>query len=173
MHQCTDFKSNLLRNSTIIGADACTNLPLSNSQMSAELGKNLLKLLIIPRNARSSFLSLGSISVSSCTFLGSGLTPGLDIILPKNKTSVHLKWHLSLFSFRLTYLHICSTFNHVSSWSLPLLSYPTTIMSFAIPNTVGKSLNILFFFCWNISPVGATQSGSLWMCTCQIGIQML
>ena len=46
----------------------------------------------------------------------------LDTMSPKNGTNVHLKWQLSLFSFRFTCLHICSTFHSVLLWSFPLLS---------------------------------------------------
>ena len=64
------------------------------------------------------------------------------------------------FSFKLTYLHLCSTLCSLPSKSLPSTSYPTTKMSSAIPNTLGKCLNILSVFLWNISPVGATPNSN-------------
>ena len=79
----------------------------------------------------------------------------------KNGIDVHLKWHLSLFSFRFTCRHICSTLCSVSSWSLPSMSYPTTKISPAMSNTIGKSLNISSVFLWNISPAGAAPKGNL------------
>ena len=63
--------------------------------------------------------------------------PGYDYT--KNGTDVHLKWHLSLFTFRFICLHICSTLHSVAS-------HPTTKRSSAIPNTSGKCLNILCIF---------------------------
>ena len=44
----------------------------------------------------------------------------------KKGTHVHLKWHLSLDSFRLSFLHISSTLHTVLPWAVPSLSYPTT-----------------------------------------------
>ena len=84
------------------------------------------------------FVFGGGISVNALSFHGSGFAPYLGMTSPKNETDVHLKWHLSLFSFKFTCLHICSTLCSVSSWSLPSTSYPTTKMSAAMPNTVGK-----------------------------------
>ena len=109
----------------------------------------------------SPFLSWGDISVSTFSFCGSGLMPCLGIILQKNRTNVYLKWHLSVFSFRFTCWHICRTFHSVSLWSLLMLSYPTTKMSSAMPNTFGKSLNILSIFHWNMSSLGDAHNGSL------------
>ena len=79
-------------------------------------------------------------------FMSLGFTPFLDITSPKNGTDVHLKWHLSLFSFRFICLHIYSTLHSLSTWSLPSTSYSTTKMSSAMPNTFGKSLNISSIF---------------------------
>ena len=89
-----------------------------------------------------------------------GLVVLHNITSPKNGTDIHLKWHLSLFSFRLTSLHLCSTFCTISSWSLPFSSYPTTKMSPAMPKTFGMSWQISLIFCWNISPAGAAPNGS-------------
>ena len=89
------------------------------------------------------------------------LSAFLDTISPKKGTDVLLKLLLSLFSFRFTCLHICSTFHSLSSWSLPLLLYPTTKMSSAMANTFCKSLNILSLFHWNTSPEGTALSNNL------------
>ena len=77
-----------------------------------------------------------------------------------NGTDVHLKWHLSLFNFKWTCLPLCNTLHTVSSWSLPSVSYPATNISSVIPNTLGRSLNILSIFLWNISPAGAAPNGN-------------
>ena len=107
------------------------------------------------------FVFGGGISISTFSFLGSGFTPCLDMISPKNGTDVHQKWHLSLLIFRFTCLHICSTLHSVSSWFLPSALYPAAKMSSAVPYTLGKSLNISFIFLWNISLVGAAPNSSL------------
>ena len=74
---------------------------------------------------------------------------------------MHLKWHLSLFSFRFTCLHICNTLYNVPSWSLPSTSYSTTKMPSAMPNTFGKSLNISSISLWSISPIGSAPNCNL------------
>ena len=43
----------------------------------------------------SLFVFGGGFSIIACSFHGSGFTPLLDIISPKKRTSIHLKWHLS------------------------------------------------------------------------------
>ena len=47
---------------------------LSDSQMYTVLGENLLKEIINPRNALSSFLVWGNISMSTLSFCGSAVT---------------------------------------------------------------------------------------------------
>ena len=84
----------------------------------------------------------------------------MGLVSPKNGTDVHLKWHLSLFNFKLTCLHLCITLHPVSSWSLPSASYLTTNISSAILNILGKSLNISLIFPWNISPAGVVPNGN-------------
>ena len=81
--------------------------------------------------------------------------------LTKNGTNIHLKWHLALLSFRFICPHICSTFCSVSSWSLPLLSYPTTKMPSTKTNSFGKSLNIFFYFSLKHISLGATPNGNV------------
>ena len=85
--------------------------------------------------------------------------PGFDST--ENGTDVHLKWYLSLFSFRFTCLHICSTLCSTLPWFLLSTSYPTTKMLSAIPNIFHKSLNISSIFLWNMSPAGAAPNGNL------------
>ena len=97
--------------------------------------------------------------------------PGYD--LTEKWTDVHLKWHLFLFCFKITFLHLSSTLHGGSSWSLPSASYPTTKMLSAIPNTLHKSLNISYIFLQNISPAGLLQMAISFICICQIGIKML
>ena len=99
-------------------------------------------------------------SIRALIFCMSACTQFLKITSLKNGMDVHLKWHLSLFSFRLILLHLCSTFHIVSSWSLPSSSYPTTIMLSTTPNTLGVSLSNLSIFHWNMSPAGAAPNGS-------------
>ena len=82
------------------------------------------------------------------------------MISPRNGTDVHLKWHQSLFTFRLTCLHMCSTLHDVSSWSLSSASYPTTNMSSAILNRLSNSSNISSIFLWNMSPASAALNGN-------------
>ena len=112
----------------------------------------------------------GNISISTFSLLGSDLTACVEIILPKNGTNVHLKWYLSLFSFRFTCLYICSIFYSVSLLSSPLLSYPSTKMSPVVPNTFGKSLNISSFLL-NSPQLGLLQTTMSCVCTCQIEMQ--
>ena len=52
------------------------------------------------------FCCWGGISVSTCSFWGSSCTTFLDTISLKNTTITHLKWHLLLFSFKLS-LWLC------------------------------------------------------------------
>ena len=85
--------------------------------------------------------------------------PGYEFT--KYGTDVHLKWNLSLFSFRFTCLHIWSTFIVYHHGSLLSTSYPTTKLSSAIPNTFGKSLYISYIFLCNISPAGAAPNSNL------------
>ena len=63
-----------------------------------------------------------------------------------------------LLSFKFTCLYIYSTCHSISSWSFPYVSQPTTNMSSAMSNTLGKFLNILH---WNMSPMWAAPNGSL------------
>ena len=107
----------------------------------------------------SLFLQVASPQVLSA-FLGMVFTPFLHMTSLKNWTDVHLKWHLSLSSSRLTCLYIHSTLHSVSSWSLPSTSYPTTKMLSAMPNTFVKSLNISSIFLWTISASGASPNGN-------------
>ena len=60
--------------------------------------------------------------VNAIGYCGLDCPPHLEITLPKNGTDVHLKHHLSLLSFKLMCLHICSTCHSISSWSLLSLS---------------------------------------------------
>ena len=114
----------------------------------------------MPRNTCSSFLLLGDgISVRALTFLGSCQTPSLETISWKNWINVHLKWHLSLFSFKLTSWHHFSTPYTALLWSLPSLSYPVTRMSSAILKTFGMSLNISSILHWNMLPTGTALNG--------------
>ena len=62
---------------------------------------------------------------SAFTFLGSGLTPQHNKISPKNGILVHLYRYLSLFGFRLAFLHILNTLSSVTLWSLPKSLNPT------------------------------------------------
>ena len=102
----------------------------------------------------------GSISIRTLILHGSGCILVLDITSPKHGMDVHLKWHLSLLSFRLTSLHLCYTFLTVLSWSLPVYLYHTIKMSSAMPNIFDMSLKISSIICWNILPAGGTPNGS-------------
>ena len=110
-------------------------------------------------NACSSlFIFGGGMLVSTFNFHGLGCTPSLGINSPKNRTEVHLKWHLSFLNFKFTFLHICSTCHKVLSWSFPSPSYHTTRMSSMMPNTLGRSMNTS-----SMSPVGAAPNGSFFV----------
>ena len=95
------------------------------SHMSVVPGENFPRQLIIPKKACSSFLLFGaSMSVSVLIFWGSEWTPSLNITIPKKGIDVHLKWHLTLFSFKLTSLHHLNTLWTAASWSALSSSYP-------------------------------------------------
>ena len=49
--------------------------------------------------------------------------PYLDIFLIKDKMLANLKWHLSFFSIRLSFLHIYSTLHNFLSWSVMSTSW--------------------------------------------------
>ena len=115
----------------------------------------------MPQNAWSSLLLLSDgMPIRILIFCGYGCIPFLDITSPKNGMDIHLKWHLSLFNFRLTSLHLCSTLYTVSSWSLPFSSKPTTRIPSAMPKTFGISLKISSIFHWNMWPAGAAPNSS-------------
>ena len=77
-----------------------------------------------------------SMSVSACTFLGSGHMPCWQIISPKNRMLVQLKRHLSLLNFTFACLHTLSALCNVSSWPLLCLSKPVIKMLSAIPTNI-------------------------------------
>ena len=85
----------------------------------------------------------------------------LLLILPyqKNGIDVHLKWHLSLFSFKLTSSHHLNTLWTAASWSTLSSLYPITNMSSMIPKTFGMSLKIPSILHWNMSPTGVALNG--------------
>ena len=101
----------------------------------------------------------GGMSMRALIFCGSHCTPFLDITSQKNHRCTP-EMTSSLFNFKLTFLHLCSTFCTVSSWPLSLSSYPTTKISSVLPKTFGMSLNISSIFLWNMWPAGATPNGS-------------
>ena len=129
----------------------------SGSHTLAVLGENLPKYLIIPRKAWTSLL-LGGISINALSFCGFCFTPYHDIISPKNGTDVHLKWHLSLFNFKLTYLHLCTTLHTVLSWSLPSASYPTTNNIISNTEYIGQIFKYFINLPLDISPAGAVPN---------------
>ena len=90
------------------------------------LVKTYIGSLVYPEmTAVPSFLDVGgSMSVSACTFLQSGLMPCQEIILPKNGILVHLKKTLIFASFKFSCLHTLSTLSNVSSWAFPSSSKP-------------------------------------------------
>ena len=118
------------------------------------------------------FLEEASLSALSA-FLGLASLHAWIWFHQKHGTDVHLKWHLSLLSFRFTCLHIYSTIHSVLSWSLPSASHNTTKMSSTMPNTLGTSLNISSIFHWYISTTGLLQMVTFCICICEIGMQIL
>ena len=98
--------------------------------------------------------------ISTCTFLGSRLTPHCDITSPKNGMLVHWNRHLSFWSFKLACLHICRTLLSVAIWSLPVSSNPAIRISSAMPNMFGIPWNSSSIFHRNVSLVGATSEGN-------------
>ena len=97
--------------------------------------------------------------VESSSLLGSTFILCLDVICPKERTDVYLKWHLSLFSFKISFLHIFAIMYNILSWSNPSLSYPAIKIS-AMPSTFVSSLKISYNFLWNMVLAGAAPSGS-------------
>ena len=92
-------------------------------------------------------------AISTCTFLGSGLTPDHDITSQVNGMLVHQNRHLSLLSFRLAFLHILRTLSRVTSWLLPMSSNlqwecPQCQIHLALPGTAH-----LFFSKTYVQPV--------------------
>ena len=96
---------------------AFTDVSLCNGSHTLPVsGQNLIRELSVSKNNCSSFLDFGGgISLNACTFLGSRLTLCQLITLPKKEMLVHLKRHLSLFSFKFACLHILRTFSNVAS----------------------------------------------------------
>ena len=87
------------------------------------LSNNFCYVTFQVHSVLTEFWLVRGVSVIALNFCGSGFMACLDITLPKNQTSVHLKWYLFLFSFR---------------FSLPSsLSYHTTKISSMILNTLG------------------------------------
>ena len=113
----------------------------------------------MPKGACSAFLFFGAfISISALIFGGSGWTPSLKITSPNNSIDVHLKWHLSLFNFKLTSLHHLQTLWTASLWSALSWLYPITKMSSLMPKAFGMSPKISSILHWNISPTGAAPN---------------
>ena len=113
------------------------------------------------RNAWSCFLLFGNgMSMRALIFCGTGCTPHLNITSPKKGMDVHLKWHFSLFSLRLTSLYLHSTLCTIASWFVLSLSYPMTNILSVMPKMFGISLNISFILHWNMLPTGAAPNGS-------------
>ena len=113
----------------------------------------------------ATLLYLGrGMSTNTFNFLGSGVIQSYLMMTPKKGILVHLKWHLSLSSFRLTFLHIFNSLSTVSSWSLPSSSNPASKISSAMPNTLGSPWNS-----WSIFHCTIHQMVISYTCSCQKG----
>ena len=105
----------------------------------------------------------GGISFIALTFCRSGFTPFLDIIWPKNRVFVYLKWHLSSFSVRFTCLHTCRTLLQcvIMILTISIITYNQNNISVAIKIRQIYKYFKYFVFLWNISPVWAVLNGNL------------
>ena len=96
-----------------------------------------------------------------CSIWGSSCTSSFYTISQRNGTFMHLKFHLSLFDLRFSFLHICIICLSIVSWLLPFSLYPKIRILCVIPNKFGRSLNIFSSLHWNMFPTAAVPNGSL------------
>ena len=111
------------------------------SPISDVTSEYLLRIFILPTKIVAFLDSDGNITICVHSLHRFHCTPHLVIISPRKSLFMHLKWHLSMFSFKCSFLHIFKTLCIIASWSTSL-SYPTTNMLSAIQKVLGSSLNI-------------------------------
>ena len=120
----------------------------------------------MPRNCWSSLIFWGGfISLIASTFSGSGFTPSLDIICPRNFTCRCLKLILLRFNFKFFSLQRSNNLFSLISWSysavLSLSPDPYIITSSAHIATPSKPSSASFILRWYSSGAEETPNGSL------------
>ena len=100
----------------------------------------------MPTNDCTSFLCFGGYFIMHIHFPGVWLCIISGYYFFKERNPHPPEISFILYNLRFAHLHIHITCLSIVSWLLSLSLYPTMRMSSAMPNTLGKSLNIPSIF---------------------------